>query len=101
MELLVLQTLLLWRPLPMLQLVPQPQWTSSRRSCGKKRQWGLQGKEPRGVLGQASTVAPGTTTPAAPSRAHSPAVDPTETSPGIPQREPNALHLGLEAHQVS
>jgi hypothetical protein len=52
------------------------------------------GSRLEGVLGQAATVAPGTTAPTAPSRAASPAVDPTETSPRIPWREFDAVHQG-------
>jgi hypothetical protein len=59
------------------------------------------GSRLEGVLGQAATVAPGTTAPAAPSRAPSPAVDLAETSLGIPQWDLDAAHPGLDAHQVS
>jgi hypothetical protein len=58
------------------------------------------GSGQEGALRQAVAVVPSTPTPAAPSHTPSPAMDPVEISSGIPQQEPDATHLGSDAHQV-
>jgi hypothetical protein len=51
-----------------------------------------------GAMGQAASLAPGITAQAAPNHAPSPTADPAETSPGMPHRELDAAHPGLDMH---